>query len=91
MVSKLEQLQKRRDQLNAQIQAIKSREAQQARKQETRRKILVGAAVLDRVKRGEWPEDRLLAMLDSFLEKPIDRSLFELPPRGDGEFSGEVD
>jgi hypothetical protein len=86
MASRLEQLTQRRDQLNAQIQALKNREAHQARKQATRRKILVGAAVLDQVKRGEWPEDRLLAMLEGFLDKPLDRALFGLPPKpGEGK------
>ena len=58
-----------------------SRESQEERKRETRRKILVGAMVLDQVQRGEWPEKRLKAAMDRFLEREQDRTLFELPKR----------
>jgi hypothetical protein len=84
MADRLELLTKRRDQLNAQIQALKAREGKQARKRDTRRKILIGAAVLDKVNKGEWPEERLRALLDNFLDKPIDRALFGLSPRLNG-------
>jgi hypothetical protein len=40
---------------------------------------LVGAAILAKVERGEWPKDKLLAMLDSALTRPADRNLFDLP------------
>lgn len=49
------------------------------RQKDTRRKILVGAAILAKVERGEWPKDKLLAMMDSTLTRPDDRALFELP------------
>ena len=55
--------------------------SQAERKRETRRKILVGAMVLDQVERGKWPEKSLKAALDRFLEREQDRALFELPPR----------
>ena len=35
---------------------MKGRAQQEERKRETRRKILVGAMVLDQVTRGEWPD-----------------------------------
>ncbi len=50
----------------------------QARLEDTRRKILVGAAVLARVERGEWPRERLISMLDEYLERADDRALFGL-------------
>lgn len=49
------------------------------RQKDTRRKILVGAAILAKVERGEWPKDKLLAMMDSTLTRDDDRSLFDLP------------
>jgi hypothetical protein len=49
------------------------------RSQDTRRKILVGAAILAKVERGEWPQDKLLAMLDASLTRADDRALFDLP------------
>ena len=81
MNKRLEELTKRRDQITAQIQALKAHEQAAERKRDTRRKILIGAAVLERVKSGKWPEECLLAMMDEFLTKDWDRQLFELPPK----------
>lgn len=54
------------------------------RRQDTRRKVLVGAVILARVERGEWPRDKLLALLDSHLTRTDDRALFSLPsPAGE--------
>ena len=50
-----------------------------SRRQDTRRKVLVGAVILARVERGEWPRDKLLALLDSHLTRADDRDLFGLP------------
>ena len=63
------------------MQRVKSREKQAERKRETRRKILVGAMVLDRVARGDLSEKLFKADMDRFLEREQDRALFELPPR----------
>ena len=52
------------------------------RRQDTRRKVLVGAVILARVERGEWPRDKLLALLDSHLTRADDRALFDLPDAG---------
>ena len=81
MNKRLEEFTKRRDQISAQIQALKAREQAEERKRDTRRKVLIGAAVLERVKSGKWPEERLLAMMDEFLTKELDRQLFRLPSK----------
>ena len=71
-------------QLKAQKQQIEARQraaaAKITRQQDTRRKVLVGAVILAKVERGEWPKDKLLAMLDSTLIRADDRALFELSP-----------
>ena len=54
-------------------------ESKAKRSQDTRRKILVGAAILAKVERGEWPQDKLLALMDVSLTRPDDRALFDLP------------
>ena len=54
-------------------------QAKLTRQQDTRRKILVGAAILAKVERGEWPKDKLLAMMDATLTRADDRALFGLP------------
>jgi hypothetical protein len=58
-----------------QIEARKRAALKVSRQQDTRRKILVGAAILAKVERGEWPKDKLLAMLDVALTRADDRAL----------------
>lgn len=57
---------------------VKSAEAKQKRADDTRRKILVGAAILAKVERGEWPEDKMLEMMNHQLTRADDRALFNL-------------
>jgi len=65
-----------------QIEASKRvAESKRKRSENTRRKILVGAAILAKVEGGEWPKDKLLAMLDATLTRVDDRALFDLPVR----------
>lgn len=81
MNKRLEQLLKKREQLNAQIQKVKTKEASQKRKEDTRRKILLGALMMEMMERGELDKNKIRKRLDSFLTRDIDRSLFDLPPR----------
>jgi len=76
----LKEAKERKRRIEARRRAI---EARQKRKDDTRRKILVGALILAKVERGEYPRERLLAMLDQELTRPDDRALFALPPRED--------
>jgi len=78
---RLEQLLKKREQLNAQIQKVKTKEASMKRKGDTRRKILLGALMMEMMERGELDKNKIRKRLDSFLTRDIDRSLFDLPPR----------
>lgn len=55
-----------------------------------RRKILAGAVILGKVERGEWPEARLLEMMDQTLTRTDDRTLFGLPVPAESEISREV-
>lgn len=57
----------------------RTEDAKAKRAADTRRKILVGQAILAKVERAEWPKDKLLAMLDTALTRPDDRALFDLP------------
>ena len=76
--SKLDQLTKRREELNAQIQILKAKENQKKRKEDTKRKILIGGVVMKMLKTGEMPQERLSQLLDKHLEKKADRKLFDL-------------
>ena len=79
MSKRLSQLLKKREELSAQIQKIRAREATQKRKEDTRRKILLGALVMEMMSKGELDRDKLMKRLDGFLTREIDRKLFELP------------
>lgn len=78
MSSKLERLLEKEAQLKAQIQQAKAAERTLEKKRDTRRKILIGAAVLARVQNGQWPESDLKMMMDGFLTRPHERELFGL-------------
>ena len=79
MSRRLEELLKKREQLNAQIQKARSRESAQKRKEDTRRKILLGALMMQMMEKGELERDKILKKLDGFLTRDIDRKLFDLP------------
>ena len=76
-------LEKRLKQAKAlkQQQVARSRAAEKKRQrsEETRRKILVGAVILAKVERGEWPQERLRELMDKALTRADDRALFGLP------------
>lgn len=62
-----------------QVAREKAAEKKRQRSEETRRKILVGAVILAKVERGEWPQERLRELLDKALTRADDRALFGLP------------
>ena len=78
---RIRNLEEQRARINAEIQRVRSRESLEERKRETRRKILAGAMVLDRVAGGDLSEKLFKADMDRFLEREQDRALFGLPPR----------
>jgi large subunit ribosomal protein L7/L12 len=57
--TKLDQLTRKREELNAQIQALKAKENQKRRKEDTKRKILIGGVVMKMLKSGEMRLDRV--------------------------------
>ena len=78
MNTKLDKLLQKEAQLKAQIQLAKSAERTLEKKRDTRRKVLIGAAVMARVESGRWPQADLLEMMNGFLTRPNERELFEL-------------
>ena len=79
MGKKLDDLLKKREQLNAQIAKERNKHTQQQRKEDTRRKILLGALMMEMIKKGELDEKKIRKKLDGYLTKDIDRKLFDLP------------
>ena len=57
---------------------LRAGQAKKDRAAETRRKILIGAVILAKVERGEWPKERMLDMMSEQLTRPDDRALFGL-------------
>jgi len=74
----LKQAKAKKQKIEAQQKALANKKK---RNEETRRKVLVGATVLAKVKSGEWPQDRFMAMMNAALSRPHDRALFDLPER----------
>jgi hypothetical protein len=75
---KLKKLEERQSQLKAQIQKLRAKESTEDRKRDTRRKIVLGAVLLEMVKSGEWSDEKLRNLLDRKLTRPRDRELFSL-------------
>ncbi|MGS0943774.1 hypothetical protein ACVA51_25065 (plasmid) [Pseudomonas luteola] len=78
---KLQKLLEQEAQLKAQIQQIKQRQSEVERKRDARRKILIGGAILSKVKKGEWHQKQLIDLLDGELTADRDRELFNLPKK----------
>lgn len=79
---KIEQQSEKLNQLKAQKQAIEAREKQrlseQQRKDDTRRKILLGAYLLKKMSENKEENTKILADLNEYLTEDRDRVLFGL-------------
>ena len=63
-----------------QVARERAADKKRQRSEETRRKILVGAVILAKVERGEWPKERLRETMEQALTRADDRALFGLLP-----------
>ncbi|MEI8299498.1 MAG: mobilization protein [Pseudomonadota bacterium] len=83
----ISQLEDRLSELKARQQRIEARklalQVRRDRKAETRRKILIGGVVLDRIAAGQISESELRAWLDPALSRSADRALFGLDKSAD--------
>lgn len=79
---RLEKLKEKEAKLKARIRSIEARDASRLRKQDTRRKILLGALLAEWMENDEALKKKVLANLDSFLKRKIDRELFGLTTAG---------
>ena len=70
-------------QLKARKQAIeareKSKQKEQERKDDTRRKILLGSYLIKKMQENEANKEKILAELNEYLTENRDRQLFDLP------------
>jgi hypothetical protein len=79
-MSKLKRLIERREAVNARIRQEQNKQRASERKNDTRRKILAGAAVLQWAAKDNEFSAKLIAELKRFLVRDDDRALFGLPP-----------
>jgi len=77
-VERLKALEDKQAQIKAQIQALKARDTAQERKDDTRRKVLLGGVVLKLVKDGKLQQAQVNQWLDAALSVERDRVLFGL-------------
>ena len=77
-LSQIEKLKLQKQKLEAKIQQAELRHKSRERKEETRRKILLGAYFLDQL-RQNGTLDSIKNELDGFLKRNSDRALFNLP------------
>jgi hypothetical protein len=75
--STLARLKEQRAKIEARIQAAEARTKQADRKQDTRRKILVGSYYLEQAIENSQMEE-IKKIMDRFLTRDSDRKLFEL-------------
>ena len=90
--ARLQKLRDKKDQIQAQIKDLASRERQQQRKDDTRRKIILGAFALEHLEKNKTSSfaQTILPLLDEYVTRPQDRELLnahfqnlglsELPP-----------
>ena len=82
MSKRLQTLTEKRARLDAQIKDIQARERQKERKEDTRRKIIVGALVLTHMKKNKGGQlaRKVEALINEYVVKDKDRALFGLAP-----------
>lgn len=81
---RLEKMKLQREQLNARIQKIEAAEKSKEKKMDTRRKILIGAYMLDKTKK-EGTKETLYQSMQEYLTRETDKKLFEKVNKENGE------
>ena len=74
--AELERAEKRLEQAKARVQAIKSRASVRERKLDTRRKIILGGALLERASRGDAEAQRFVLDVVDQLGRQADQAAF---------------
>ena len=81
MASRLEQFQKRKQDLDAKIKVLQEKEVAKKSKDDDRRKFLIGETILRLIEDGELSQSWLDKALDQSLSRKNDRALFGLPEK----------
>jgi hypothetical protein len=76
MSEKLDKLKARQEQIKAQIQKEVQRDSTKKRKEETRKKILIGSMMLNEINKNKEIEREISQKLNIYLKNKRDRRLF---------------
>jgi hypothetical protein len=76
MAKKLDILLKKREQIKHQIKLVVAKEKNRERKQDTRRKILLGAMLQVWIDQDDAMKEAVNKRLQKFLERSVDREVF---------------
>lgn len=79
---RIDKLEKKRAQIEAQLQAARARDKAQKRKDDTRRKIIAGALALEHAEKdpnGEFART-ILGLMQKYVTTDKERALFDLEP-----------
>ena len=89
LTERISTLEERLQQLKTRQQRIEARKtallARRARQDDTRRKILLGGLVLEKLDAGDLDQRTFRRWLDKALDRDSDRALFDLAPRSPSE------
>ena len=83
--SSLQELEQKAAALAARIAQEKAKLRTRSRKEETRRKVLMGAAVFYNAEKDPVFKSTVMKMADEFLRRDDERRIFDLPPRSESE------
>lgn len=75
---KLKAIKEKQIKLAQEARQIKAKEAENKRKIETRKKIILGGLIMHKIESGKLLENELMKELNEYLTRDIDRKLFGL-------------
>lgn len=84
---KIEELQAAKAKIQARIQTEKSKLRKKQRKEDARKKIIIGAVVMAHAEHDDIFAEKLLTLLDEHTLRPADRELLGLEPLGSNDIS----
>lgn len=79
--TEIDKLDEKIKQLQARKKQVKAKETAKQRKEDTRKKILVGGTIMAAVKSGDMQWHTVKELLDKNLKRDNDRALFDLPEK----------
>jgi hypothetical protein len=82
---KIAALKLRGEQIKAKVEKLEAAEEDRDRKQNERRKYVIGAAFLAAIQADTLKMEKVLSIIDRYNARPSDRALFGLPAKVDGQ------